>query len=69
MALAKVVPIRKESTLEEDLFLINSAEKLINGLDVGCPRCGNDLIYKKTGTSCSIYCSDDTCIEAGLRGI
>lgn len=44
-------------------------EKLNNpDKKVICPRCGNEIIYKKRGASIAVECKTKGCIYGGIRG-
>lgn len=36
---------------------------------VTCPRCGNEIIYKKIHNSISVECKTEGCIHGGIRGL
>ena len=45
-------------------------EKLNNpDKKVICPRCGNEIIYKKRGNSIAVECKTKDCIYGGIRGL
>ena len=35
---------------------------------LNCPRCGNEIIYKKRGNSIAVECKTKDCIYGGIRG-
>ncbi|MGN0683550.1 MAG: hypothetical protein ACI4JY_07725 [Oscillospiraceae bacterium] len=38
-------------------------------LEVKCPRCGNEILYKEYSNGCTVYCKTDGCIKGNVRGI
>ena len=60
-----------------DLFMVTMNENDYKVLDeklnnpdkkVICPRCGNEIIYKKRGNSIAVECKTKDCIYGGIRG-
>lgn len=37
--------------------------------EVLCPRCGNEIVYKRIGNSISVECKTPGCIYGGIRGL
>ena len=46
-----------------EMKLNNPEKKVI------CPRCGNEIIYKKRGNSIAVECRTRGCIRGGIRGL
>ena len=58
-----------KTTLEEHKFLVSAENDIIqNGsTKKKCPRCGNNIIIEKKGTSYSVRCKTDDCIVDEFR--
>lgn len=60
----------KISKTELEILLKADDELFETGrITLKCPRCGNEIIYVKEGSSYSIRCKTENCIEIGFRGI
>lgn len=58
-------------TDKEAVFLDSIDEELAKEgkTDKKCPRCGNDIILERLGSSYSIRCKNEDCIGLVYRGI
>ena len=36
---------------------------------VKCPRCGNEIVYERRGSSIAVECKSPKCIFTGIRGL
>jgi hypothetical protein len=64
-----VISKRLRPTKEEVRKLVRASRELALGKKRLCPRCGKELILDIVGSSYTVMCSDEKCIETTLRGI
>jgi len=61
---------RARPTREEAIFMIDVSEKINRHNEpVGCPRCGQPLLFEQFNSSYSVSCTDESCIMTVSRGI